>query len=488
MVQKQFRINPERLKYLRNKFRKTDVLIDRNTKEIIGKRLDFLMILNGHYKMDFERAKKNRTIMAEVKNRFLAREDGEPVSDRAGDEGYLSYEYQDKEKIKVLITTAISQMLRAYRIKELYDEGTIYVSPYSWKKQEIRTKAVKILLRVLGKNPRDIIIKDFYDNKLGGLLRSHHKNSPYLAIREVHPEIKEWEMSSTPNFFYGKRKNRIKAIKWLIEKLNKNPRDITRDDFRDNRLRGLLTHYNNSPYLAIKESYQKIKEWEMKTTPRSFFDKKENRVKAVKWLIEKLGKNPRDITMLDFFDNRLRGLLAHHRDSPYLAIREAYPEIKEWEMKTTPMFFYKKKENRIKAIKWLIKKLKKDPKDIIQKDFLDNRLSGLLKYYKGSPYLSIREVHPRIKEWEMQVTPRSFFDKKENRIKAIRWLVKKLKKDPRDITYDDFHDNRLGGLLQSHHYNGSPYLAIKEAYPEIKPEEMRNKVGKTTIEKSQTTV
>lgn len=418
MVQKQFRINPEKLKYLRNKFRKTDVLTDRNTREDIGKRLDLLMILNGHYKIDFERAKENRIIMAEVKDRFLAREDGEPVSDRARDDGHLSYEYQDKGKIKVLITVAISQMLRAYKIKELCDEGTIYVPRYSWKKPEVKRKAVKILLRVLKKDPRNITKKDFNDNRLGGLL-VHRKGSPYIAIKEVHPEIKEWEMARTPNGFYSSKENRIKAIKWLIEKLNKDLRDIVSNDFPDNRLGGLLHYYNGSPYLAIKD---------------------------------------------------------------------VHPEIKEWEMKTTPYSFYDKKENRIKAIKWLIKKLNKDPRDITQKDFEDNRLNGLLSgYYKNSPYLAIRDAYSEIKEWEMITTPRSFFDKKENRIKAIKWMIEKLNKNPRDVTGDDFRDNRLGRPLRYHYYN-ILYLAVKEAYPEIEPEEMRNLVKKTTIEKSQTIV
>ncbi|MCK4319657.1 hypothetical protein KAW38_03745 [Candidatus Micrarchaeota archaeon] len=417
MVQKQFRVTPERLKYLRNKFRKTDVLIDRNTKEIIGKRLDFLMILNGHYKINFESAKENRTIMAEVKDRFLAREDGEPVSDRARDDSYLSYEYEDNAKLGILIKDAILQMLRNYRVKELFDEGTIYVPRYSWKKPEVKRKAVKILLRILGKDPRDLTKDDFNDNRLGGLL-AHHKGSPYIAIRESYPEVKEWEMKNTPIYFFKKKENRIKATSWLIKKLKKDPKDITRKDFIDNRLTGLLNHYNGSPYLAIKEVHPEIKEWEMKTTPISFYDKKENRVKAIKWLIEKLNKDPRDVTWNDFRDNRLGGLLVGH--------------------------------------------------------------------YKSSPYLAIRDAYPKIKEWEMISTPRSFFDKKENRIKAIKWMIEKLNKNPRDVTGDDFRDNKLGRPLRYHYYN-ILYLAIKEAYPEIKPEEMRTWVKKTTIEKLQTT-
>ncbi|MBI5332664.1 MAG: hypothetical protein HZB65_03760 [Candidatus Aenigmarchaeota archaeon] len=46
---------------------------------------------------------------------------------------------------------------------------------------------------------------------------------------------------------------------------------------------------------------------------------------------------------------------------------------------------------------------------------------------------------------------------------AVRFLIEKvLHKDPRDITTDDFYDNRLCGLLVNY-YSGSPYQALIEA-------------------------
>lgn len=55
---------------------------------------------------------------------------------------------------------------------------------------------------------------------------------------------------------------------------------------------------------------------------------------------------------------------------------------------------------------------------------------------------------------------------------AVRFLVEKvLGKEPRDITLEEFHSNRLRGLLNGY-YNDSPCDALKEAGYEILPWEM----------------
>ncbi|MDE1860484.1 MAG: hypothetical protein KGH72_02085 [Candidatus Micrarchaeota archaeon] len=121
---------------------------------------------------------------------------------------------------------------------------------------------------------------------------------------------------------------RIAAVRFLVEKvLKKDPRGVTARDFSSNRLWGLLKcYYQGSPYAAISEAFQEldIREWEMATTPRSFFKSADNRVAAVRWLVGKLGIDPRDIAREDFYSNRLSGLFTHHyNSSPYGALLEA---------------------------------------------------------------------------------------------------------------------------------------------------------------------
>jgi len=274
----------------------------------------------------------------------------------------------------------------------------------------------------------------------------------------------------TPGKWKDDEETRIRAIKFLVEVvLRKDPRDVTSEDLNSNKLRGLLPYYSDSPYKVVSEAFPElnIKPWEMSTTPRDFYEEKENRVKAVKWLVKKLGKDPRDITQEDFESNRLRGLLPYYSGSPHKAVSEAFPEfdIKPWEMIVTPRGFYEEKENRVAAVKWLVKKLDKDLRNVTQEDFHSNRLGGLLNaHYSDSPYEAVSKAFPKlkIKPWEMKETPNRFYKKKENRVKAVKWLVENLDKDPRDITVEDFYFNRLGGLL-SHQYSNSPYKALLEA-------------------------
>ncbi len=258
--------------------------------------------------------------------------------------------------------------------------------------------AVKWLVQKLGKDPRDMELDDFHRNGLGGLMSNdHHGNSPFSAVSEAFPEldIKPWEMKETPHGFYTKKENRAAAVRWLVQKLEKDPRDLKRDDFDSNRLGNIMNYCNYRLHPAVAEAFPEIKPWEMEVTPRGFYEKKENRIAAVKWLVQKLGKDPRDVTKNEFQANRMGGLICdHYGSSPFSAVSEAFPElgIKAWEMKRTPQGFYSKKETRVAAVRWLVDKLGKKPEDIQAIDFRTNRLRGLLSYYSGSPRAALLEA------------------------------------------------------------------------------------------------
>jgi hypothetical protein len=206
-------------------------------------------------------------------------------------------------------------------------DGTIKLRAAKWKDNpHVRREAVRFLAeKVLKKDPRDITHDDFNLNRLGGLLGNYYESSPYDAFRDAGYVFHPWEMSYTPLNFYDIKANRIDALNWLVEKLGKDPRDITTRNFRSKRLGGLLNmHYRDSPYYALKEAGYKINPWEMLTTPDGFYNLKETRISAVRWLVRKLGKEPRDMTSDDFHSNRLGGLLGnHYGDSPYEAVLEA---------------------------------------------------------------------------------------------------------------------------------------------------------------------
>jgi hypothetical protein len=189
------------------------------------------------------------------------------------------------------------------------------------------------------------------------------------------------------------------AIRYMVNRiLTKDPRNITNENFADNRLQVLINYYNGSLFEAVSKAFPElnIKAWEMAVTPRYFYKKRKNREDAVRWLVAKLGKDPRDMIREDFLDNKQGGLITHYfKSSPYRAVSETYPElgIRPWEMAATPQGVYGKKKNRGDAVRWLVAKLKKNPRDVTKEDFYENRLGGLLtSYFNGSPFEAMFEV------------------------------------------------------------------------------------------------
>ena len=281
-----------------------------------------------------------------------------------------------------------------------------------------------------------------------------------------------------PYGYWKNLENRVIETRKLVEATGKNPKELTQKDFVEHGLCGLLTgFYNASPYLALKEAGYAIKPWQMKNgVPRNYWkDSVENRIKAIKWLIDKTGKGPKDITLNDFRKNGLGGLLSgQYGGSPYHALKEAgLVDFEPWEMKSgAPQGYWKENvENRVRATKWLVKKTGKDPKDITLNDFQKNGLSGLLgEFYNDSSYFALKEAGlVDFETWEMKGNaPQGYWKENvENRVRATKWLVKKTGKDPEKVCRKDFEENGLGGLL-SGSYNRSRYLALKEAGYDIK--------------------
>lgn len=90
-----------------------------------------------------------------------------------------------------------------------------------------------------------------------------------------------------------RKENRDYALKYLFEEvINIEDNDfVERYDanlFIENDLFGLLKNYfEGSPYKVLDYYFEgKIKPWHLKQGPKNYFKSKENRINAVKWLIE----------------------------------------------------------------------------------------------------------------------------------------------------------------------------------------------------------
>ncbi len=311
---------------------------------------------------------------------------------------------------------------------------------------------------------------------------------------------------------------RIASVRALIAFLGKKPSELEFDDLRLYGLGGLSNRYRNSPYLALVEAGyahpkteavehslegvfdpSKLYPWELARAGNALYADEGVRKSAVGWLLWKTGKDARRITIEDFQENGLVGLLdGKYGGSPYRALAEAgfaysredaaahaasmrFQEGKTYPWEMDNLRIYKDASMRSAATRWLIWKLAKPPARLTQDDFNSNGLGGLIQLpsYKGSPYAALVESghayaieealshaasgdfeSGRIYPWEMNNV--RIYSGKRMRMAAVRWLVWRCGKPGRDLTAQDFADSGLGGVLTNHN-EGSPFKALLEA-------------------------
>jgi hypothetical protein len=106
----------------------------------------------------------------------------------------------------------------------------------------------------------NLTMKVFFDNGLGGMLINFFGGSPYKAINNAYPEKYEpWQFEKTHNNYWNDETSSI-AVKWLVEQKLKLAGEkicvITKRDFKENGLGGMLVNYfNGSVYAAINNAY-----------------------------------------------------------------------------------------------------------------------------------------------------------------------------------------------------------------------------------------
>ncbi|MDI6917917.1 MAG: hypothetical protein QMC80_09010 [Thermoplasmatales archaeon] len=321
------------------------------------------------------------------------------------------------------------------------------IPSHFWDDKGNRINTVLWLVRKLRKPAHEITLNDFVNNGLSNLARkvgSHRK-----ALREAGYNIEYHKKKTKPSGYWNKKENRIKAVKEMVEKIGKPPSDITWNDFIRNGLSGLLAKYNQSPSAALEDTGYGVHPLKRKYLPTGYWNKKENRVKPVRDMVEKLNKPMRNITYKDFKDFGLFGLLtSRYGSSPWRALKDAGYTIGRTQLHTKPHHYWDKKERRIKAVRKMVEKTGKDPMGITTKDFMRHNLGGMLfSKYNGSPFSALKEAGFVNNEWEMKKSPRCW-DKKGNRIKAVKWVVEKTGKKPLEVTSTDFVKYGMHGLLK----------------------------------------
>ena len=333
---------------------------------------------------------------------------------------------------------------------------------------------------------KKLSVNIFRKNSLIRMLTILFNGSPYGAIENAYPgKFKQWELPSVPKNFWNMETAKEATI-WLIEeKLKWSDDDVRRNlsqnTFKENSLGGMLfILFNNSSYFAIENAYPgKFKPWEFTQVPKNFWNLK-TASEATIWLIEEKLKWSDDDIKLKlssniFEKNSLCGMLVIlFNGSPYLAIENAYPgKFKPWELPCVSNSFWNLKTAKEATI-WLIEeKLKWNDDDIKEKlsanTFIKNSLTSIISLFNGSPYLAIENAYPgKFKPWELPSVPKKNWNVKTAR-EATIWLIEeKLKWSDEDVrrnlSKNTFKENSLRGMLNLL-FNGSPYLAIENAYP-----------------------
>ncbi|MEW5936215.1 MAG: hypothetical protein AB1665_00120 [Candidatus Thermoplasmatota archaeon] len=373
-----------------------------------------------------------------------------------------------------------------------YDVPTWHKAPpHYWDDREHRVRAIRRMVQLTGGRPEAITNKTFRAFHLTGVLSQYYR-SIRNALKDAGYRVEEF--SKRPQGFWHHRKNRIEAVREMVTRSGKPIEEITVNDFRE---AGIMCVINvcGSILAALGEAGYAMKPWERRPMPTSSWQSKEHRVAATRWLVEKIGKKPLEINQRDFMSHGLGRLLkAYSRercasyergdlftDEPgYLlkyptrvtrALVEAGFDIKIEDLAGARRWkgggisrYWKERERRIAVIRKVVDELG-DPRKVSRRHFIERGVTGLLKYY-ASLEEALKDAGYPLHPWERSRVPNRYWLARENRIKAVRWLVEKIGGNPRKIMRRDFREAGIEGLLSP---AGGVLGAVKEAGYDLKP-------------------
>lgn len=204
--------------------------------------------------------------------------------------------------------------------------------------------------KVIGKEKKvPVGYDEFQKQGLGRMLKLHFSHSPFLALRTVFPDLKQWQMQSVPNEFYNDKNNHKIALESLLQDLNMpvfsqltseeiydcNTRKIRKKDFEERRLSGLLNRHNRCVYEVFDSVYSnKVYPWFFLGCHRVLGSPQEYAAKAIRWLFDDYLKIPKEKVPF-YASNKLfwrlgfSGILTRRdvrlNSSTYRAVNLAYP-------------------------------------------------------------------------------------------------------------------------------------------------------------------
>ena len=257
-----------------------------------------------------------------------------------------------------------------------------------------------------------------------GLLKRYEGDHVRLITATL-PELElvKFLFVHKPRQFFDNNDNAKEFFFWLLEE--QKHKSLT--DLQGLHLWGLCERYHAIPlarrfHSSMYEAFIALfpeEPWDFFKfkQPDNYFRKRTRKHEFVRELGKRLCyEEPDDwyrIKRGDFFNvPNGRRILKSYRGSVIGAIKDTFPDVdwKEWLFERVPRGFWRRKENQRRAINWLFEDvlLLSDPKDfylLTERDFVENRISGLLANNNGSYIQAIVSNYP-----ELELVP-EFFQK-----------------------------------------------------------------------------
>ncbi len=335
-------------------------------------------------------------------------------------------------------------------------------------------------------------IEDWYKinsvqvEKLGSITRAW----PLLTLlKELHPtyEFLPWRFNQVAPGFWTEKSNRIRYMKWLGERLGYR----TTADWR--QLTNRLLNENYGSTLAqqfqtvnlIAEYFKEIDgqtnskdgtshPWELTRVPRSFWSKRENRVRYMTWLAQRLGlQQPTDWYQVDkhAFEQNYGATIIQKMSKKEL-VQELYPDFdfKPWLFRTVPKQFWSSQTNRKEYLDWLGEALGfqsvEDWYKLTSQDLINHYGSTLIGWMDLKSIVKEAVPNYDFKPWLFNQTSHNYFADAENRFKYMKYLEAKLGYvNPEDwyrVGVRDFIQNNGAALVAKH----GVHVLVQELYPD----------------------
>ncbi len=315
------------------------------------------------------------------------------------------------------------------------------------------------------------------------------------------------------NFYYvegikkEKRPREIvrNIIRYCIEELSglttkEIPEKVDYAFFKKHGLGRLLyVFYDGSPVKAVMDSFEGFVPWNFSRAGTRYWSGNtgyDHAVDAVKWFINKNdlhdAEDCKKITTSDFEKDGLSGMLQKvFNDSPYLALKSVFPDLKPWQMKSAPFRFYNEEKNRKYAItEYMISTGVGNIELMTTEELFDTNfkvfstkeaicdagLRGILAKYDGSTYSLFSSLFPlQIKPWSLKGNRKAWaVNPKETAGEAIRWLFDRylglsIEEIPEYASCSLFWNMGFSGIMSNKNigFNASPFKALDNAYPGV---------------------